>query len=174
MTKKTLKLHLSILILAQIVMSSCYRSTFYLVRHAERLDQSEDTPLSEAGKKRGEDLALLLKDKKIDSVFVSKYQRTLQTAQPLLNELNQKAGVYETKPVTIVANRLKKLKGKNALMVGHNNNVIETARALGAKPTLKSIEHTDYDNLLIVNIKRRLFWEKVSLVETTYGQKTLP
>jgi broad specificity phosphatase PhoE len=73
------------LIIGSLVLSlsSCYTSKIYIVRHAERLDQSADTPLSAAGHQRAKDLAEKLGKENIDSIFVSNYQRTRQTAQPL-------------------------------------------------------------------------------------------
>jgi broad specificity phosphatase PhoE len=58
-----------------------------LVRHADRLDQSEDSPLSPAGEERAQRLAGLLKDVGITAIYTSQFQRTMKTAEPLARAL---------------------------------------------------------------------------------------
>ncbi len=154
-------------------LSSCYTSNIYIVRHAERLDQSPDTPLSAAGHQRAKDLAEKLGKEKIDSIFVSNYQRTRQTAQPLADLLGKQYAIYEPKPINVIVNRLNRLKGKNALVVGHSDTILEIAQGLGAKPSLPKIESSDYDNLFFVTIKKSLFGRKTTLIESIYGASTL-
>lgn len=155
-------------------LSSCYTSKIYIVRHAERLNQTEDTPLSEAGQNRAKVLADSLKSEKIDSIFVTKYQRNHQTAQPLADLLRITPAVYDPKPNSIIVNRLNRLKGKNALVVGHSDTILEIAQGLGTKPSRSKIESSDYDNLLYITVKKRIFGRSISLIESTYGKKTLP
>jgi len=45
----------------------------FLVRHADRLDQSEDSPLSQAGEERAQRLASLLKDAGITAIYTSQF-----------------------------------------------------------------------------------------------------
>ncbi len=65
----------------------------YIVRHAERIDRvhddawigdtrekREDPPLSKRGYQQAKDLGTFLKPKNISKIFVSPFQRTLQTA----------------------------------------------------------------------------------------------
>ena len=155
-------------------LSSCYTSKIYIVRHGERLDQSEDTPLSPAGLQRAKALAENLGKENIDSIFVSKYQRNRQTAQPLVDLLGKQYAIYEPKPIRVIVNRLNHLKGKNALVVGHSDTIIEIAQGLGTRPSLPKIESSDYDNLYFVTIKKTLFGRTATLIESTYGVKTLP
>ncbi len=157
-----------------VCLSSCYTSKIYIVRHAERLDQSADTPLSALGHQRAKDLAERLGKENIDSIFVSKYLRTRQTAQPLADLLGKQCTVYELQPMSsVIVNRLNQLKGKSALVVGHSDTILEIAKGLGTKPTLPKIESSDYDNLFFVTIKKSLFGKKTMLTESTYGTKTL-
>jgi phosphohistidine phosphatase SixA len=157
-----------------VSLSSCYTSKIYIVRHGERLDQSEDTPLSPAGLQRAKDLADNLSKETIDSIFVSKYQRNRQTALPLADLLGKQYAIYEPKPISVIVNRLNHLKGKNALVVGHSDTILEIAQGLGTRPSLPKIESSDYDNLFFVTIKKTLFGKTTTLIESTYGVKTLP
>lgn len=173
MTKVSFK-HWFIICGLLVNLSSCYTSKIYIVRHAERLDQSADTPLSAEGLQRAKALADNLSKENIDSIFVSKYQRTRQTAQPLADYLGKQCTVYELQPMRAIVNRLNQLKGKNALVVGHSDTIIEIAQGLGTKPSLPKIESADFDNLFFVTIKKRLFGRTATLIESTYGAKTLP
>ena len=157
-----------------ISLTACHTSKIYIVRHAERLDQSVDTPLSSAGLQRAKDLADKLGKERIDSIFVSKYQRNHQTAQPLAELLGRSLTIYEHQPVNVIVTRLNGLKSKNALVVGHSDTIIEIAQGLGTKPALPKIESADFDNLFFVTIKKRLFGRTATLIESTYGAKTLP
>jgi phosphohistidine phosphatase SixA len=153
-------------------LSSCSTSTIYIVRHADRLDKSEDSPLSEAGFARAQALKDSLQLKRIDSVFVTQYRRTRQTAEPLMTDKNLNAGVYPPHPTTVIVNRLQRLKGKNALVVGHSDTILEIAKGLGTTPTKTKIESTDYDNLFIVTLKKGLFINSKTLLEKRYGVET--
>lgn len=153
-------------------LSSCSTSTVFIVRHADRLDKSEDSPLSEAGLARAIALKDSLQLKRIDSVYVTQYRRTRQTAEPLMATKNLTAVTYLPHPTTTIVNRLQRLKGKNALVVGHSDTILEIAKGLGTTPSKTKIESTDYDNLLIVTIKKGLFINSKTLLEKRYGVET--
>ncbi len=154
--------------------SGCYTSKIYIVRHAERQDQSEDTPLSEAGHQRAKALADSLAHKGIDYIFVTKYQRNKHTARPLADRLGKQYEIYEPKPISVIVDRLGIIKGKTSLVVGHSDTILEIAQGLGTKPSITKIASTDFDNLFLVTVKKGLFAKKITLKESVYGQKTLP
>ena len=56
--------------------------TIFLVRHADKISDETDAPLSEAGQRRAECLASMLADTHIQQIFTSDLQRTQQTAAP--------------------------------------------------------------------------------------------
>jgi broad specificity phosphatase PhoE len=67
----------------------------YLVRHADKASGNfynsnlriQDDPISEKGRLQAIKLADYLADKNITAIYVSAYQRTLQTAEPLARRL---------------------------------------------------------------------------------------
>jgi hypothetical protein len=59
-------------------------SVFFLVRHAEKVDDSEDPPLSEVGHQRAQTLVSLLRDARIERIYSSDFVRTRDTAAPLI------------------------------------------------------------------------------------------
>ena len=59
------------------------QEAIYIVRHAERADQSADSGLSTKGVGRAYQLRDLLHDAGITSVITTELQRTIETAKPL-------------------------------------------------------------------------------------------
>jgi len=49
--------------------------TIYLVRHADKVSEDTDAPLSDAGRRRAECLASTLADSHIGKIYVSDLQR---------------------------------------------------------------------------------------------------
>jgi broad specificity phosphatase PhoE len=69
--------------------------TFYVLRHADKAKgdffnpqlRHQDEPLSQAGQEQAEKLVTYFADKEITRIYVSAYQRTMQTAAPLAGHL---------------------------------------------------------------------------------------
>ncbi len=162
------------MILTATLFAACSTTHIYIVRHGERLNSSDTTSLSAAGLERAQDLARLMTDKKIDSVFTSNYTRTRQTATPTAQLFGLTMIQYNPRPTEQITNRLKKIKGKNVLVVGHSDTILEIAKQLETKPTISKIEALDFDNILTVTIKRTFGKKKITLEENTYGKQTKP
>lgn len=156
------------------LLTSCTTSHIYIVRHGERLNNTDTTSLSAEGHARARLLAEELAGAGIDSIFCTPYLRTQQTAAPLAGRLSRSITTYPVSPTDAIVNRLKRLRGQNALVVGHSNTVLEIVQGLGKKPALAKIEAGDFDNLYEVTLKRGPFGRTVSLRESTYGRPTPP
>lgn len=148
-----------------LILSACSTSNIYVTRHAERANESDTTSLSAAGLNRAQTLANRLAEERIDSIFVTPYRRTEQTAAPLASRLGLPLTKYPASPVTAITNRLRTFRGKNALVVGHSNTILEIARALGTTPSTPKIEHSDYQHLLFIQVHRTPFGQRVHLHE---------
>ncbi|MBK6931094.1 MAG: histidine phosphatase family protein [Saprospirales bacterium] len=163
-----------ILILAALL-PSC-TTTYYLVRHAERLDNSEDSPLSQAGFARANILRDTLIDKHVAHIYASTKIRTQQTAKPLADALGFAQGQAEnyttyTYPAAdnyagLIAD-LKVVRGKNVLVVGHSDNIPVVIEALCGQ--IVSIPGNDFDNLFVVSIRRWCNKTTKSFAAKTYG-----
>jgi broad specificity phosphatase PhoE len=166
-------LYLTVLISLTILgLSSCSTSTIYIVRHAEKVSEADTTSLSPVGFERAEDLANTLINADIDSILTTPYRRTRQTAEPLARQLNLPIVSYSARSPAEIVQRLERMKGKNALVVGHSNTILEIAKGLGAKPRMEKIASDDFDNLLRITLERGLFGKSVRLRESTYGEAT--
>jgi broad specificity phosphatase PhoE len=122
----------------------------FLVRHADRLDASEDTPLSKAGKARAQLLARMLKETGITAIYTSHFQRTIKTAEPLATSL-------QITPVSIPVDDLeglfKRIQTKNrdeiVLIVGHDSTVPVLLKMFGHRADI-TIAPAEYDNLFVL------------------------
>lgn len=148
-----------------LFITSCSTSNIYITRHAERANESDTTSLSVAGLTRARALADRLANEHIDSIFVTPYRRTEQTATPLASRLGLPLTKYPAAPVTVITNRLRTFRGKNALVVGHSNTILEIAKGLGVIPSMKKIEHSEYQNLLFIRMRHTPFGQRVQLYE---------
>ena len=147
--------------------SSC-TSYFYVVRHAERLDNNSDSPLSETGFARAQVLKDTLKPISISKIFASTYLRTRQTAQPTADDKNLSLTLYDPDTTAGLITRLKKIKGSRVLVTGHSDNVPAIVAGL-SNQTVPAIASNDFDNFYVIKI-RYFFGVKRWLWHKTYGQ----
>ncbi len=120
----------------------------YLVRHAEKVDDSADPDLSEAGRVRAAELARFLGEAGVTSVFSSDFKRTRRTAEPLAETLDLTIDTYDPRDPAATAQKLRSREGR-ILVVGHSNTVPGLVLALGGGP-VRAIEDNEYDRLYIV------------------------
>jgi len=120
----------------------------FLVRHAEKVDESADPPLDDSGRARAEKLATLLAGAGIEHVLSSDYVRTLDTAAPLTKRLGLDTEPYDPRDLPAVAARILETPGRY-LIVGHSNTTPKLAELLGGDPH-GSISDEEYDRLYIL------------------------
>lgn len=153
-----------------IFLTSC-QSSFYIVRHAEKGTQpANNPPLTEAGSQRAEDLKKILLDKKITDIYSTQTLRTESTAKPLADAINVSVQSYDARNQTAFIEKLKQMKKKNVLIVGHSNTIRHIINGLYEKDTIKKdLEDAEYNNLFIV--KRKFFpVQKKTFTRLTYGK----
>jgi broad specificity phosphatase PhoE len=125
--------------------------TIYLVRHADKISDETDAPLSDAGHRRAECLANTLADAQIQQIFTSDLQRTQQTAAPLAEKLHlTPVAIPLSKPDELIE-AIRSGKAANVLVVWHDATLPKIMRALGA-PEIKPIAHTEYDRFFILTL----------------------
>jgi phosphohistidine phosphatase SixA len=136
------------LLLAPVVARA--QEAIYIVRHAERLDQSPDSPLSTDGVGRSYKLRDLLREAGVTHIFTSELRRTIDTAKPLAEALRLTPQPLPGTEVSTLASRLASLGPRDrALVVGHSNTVPQLLSALKIDPPV-TIADADYDNLFII------------------------
>jgi 2,3-bisphosphoglycerate-dependent phosphoglycerate mutase len=141
----------------------------YIVRHAEKLvanPSDKDPELSEEGRLRAEALMKKLKGGQIDSIFTTNYKRTKLTGFPLADKIGLSIKTYEPNEIKSLASSWKKnALGKNILVVGHSNTVLEIIEAFGGTRPVKELTDDDYDYLFELTIKG----SKVDVNVSRYG-----
>jgi broad specificity phosphatase PhoE len=126
------------------------QETVFLVRHAERLDDTTDPPLSSEGTARAQRLADTLRDAGITAVFSTQFRRTVDTGRPLADRLG-----LAVVPVTAgqhgeLIRQIRALGPKaRVLVVGHSDTVPELLTAFGHPNTI-AIAKPEYDNLFVI------------------------
>ena len=105
--------------------------TVFLVRHAEKAEDSRDPELSRPGHARAAELAVLLGDRGIEHVHSTDFIRTRDTAGPVAATLGVE--LYDPSDLPAFAARLGRDGGRH-LVVGHSNTTPPLVELLGGKP----------------------------------------
>lgn len=127
------------------------QEVIFLVRHTEQAGAgSTDPPLTEAGKERAKRLAVILKDAGINQIFVTKWIRTVQTADPIAKSLKVHTKIYERDDVDGFVARLRTEHAQDRiLIIAHSRPITPLLKALGHPETIE-IAPLEYDNLFVV------------------------
>ena len=129
-------------------------STFYLIRHAEkvRVDKSENNPaLNEKGILRAQNWKNYFLDKEISKIYSTDYKRTIRTAQPLAINNNIETIIYSTSDFKF-DDFIKSNIGENTLVVGHSITIPDFVNELINEEYYTQIEDLNNSNLYVVSI----------------------
>lgn len=124
-------------------------SVFFLVRHAEKVDETDGSPLTEQGQRRAETLANLLRDSGVQSIYSSDFVRTRSTGAPLARQLDLDVEIYDHKKLSAFAQQLLDSPAGRYLVVGHSNTTPQLAGLLGGEPGTE-IQTMEYDRLYML------------------------
>lgn len=139
----------------------------FLVRHAEKEDESRDPELSETGNERAELLAEILVDGELNYIHSTDYIRTINTAKPVADKLGIEINIYDPNNLPELYTELHKTGGRH-LVVGHSNTTPELVQLLGGNPGSEIEESSEYDRLYILSADDA---GKVNTVLLRYGDK---
>ncbi len=136
-------------ILAVPAVASAQKAVF-VVRHAERLDDSPDAPLSDAGRARAVRLAAILKDAGVSTIYATQWQRTQQTVAPLASAMTLPVQQVQSKDIAgLVATLRAKHANDVVVVAAHSDSAPLIVAALGAANAI-TIAPDEYDNLFVV------------------------
>lgn len=127
----------------------------YLVRHAEKQladPANKDPDLTEQGQQRAAQLARILRDSGIKSIYSTDYRRTRQTAAPLAEKLQLPVTNYDPADLSALADRLRE-SSDNTLVVGHSNTTPQLVELLGGDSVSAIDEAREYDRLYILVLR---------------------
>ena len=128
-------------------------TTFFIVRHAEKVDASRDPDLSAAGHARAQTLAKRLDGQLLAAIYATEFKRTSQTIAPSAQARSLAIKPYPSaQPAAEFVARLKASHPRgNVLIAGHSNTVPAIVAALCACDIAPMPDH-EYDRLSIVTI----------------------
>jgi broad specificity phosphatase PhoE len=152
-----------------VLLASCGTTHYcYIVRHAEKKDNTPLSLLSVTGHERAALLRDSLMDKKIAKIFATTLVRTQETAQPLATALDQPVVIYRHDAIDSIAGVIKQLSKKNILVVGHSGTIPRIIQSLTGDKVTRNLE-AEYDNLFIIETKKG----NRRLRQTKYGEVSL-
>ena len=142
----------------------------FLVRHAEKIDQSKDPDLSAEGLERALTLAGALRNAGIEYVHSSDFIRTRDTAAPLAEAQGLEVELYDPDNLPVLAEKLLRTGGRH-LVVGHSNSTPALVKLLGGDPGAEINEEGEFDRLYIVTVAKD---KSVNSVMLRYGNIYIP
>ena len=122
----------------------------FLVRHAEKVDESDDPPLSSKGDARAEALARHLAGAGVKAIFVTQYRRTGLTAAPLASRLGIAPVRLHSDAIDELVERLRTRHATDVVLyVGHSGSLPKVLKAYG-HPEPVEIPDDQYDSLFVL------------------------
>ena len=139
------------LFILQISFGQQSTTTYYFIRHAEKVDNSQNPDLSETGLERANLWNTIFSEVRFDEIYSTDYKRTIQTATPTAIAKNIQIKLYNPKTIAIDSFKKETL-GKKVLIVGHSNTTPNLVNQFINQKIYADIEDTTFGNLYIVTI----------------------
>lgn len=143
------------LIIAFIVLQSSFgqsaTTTYYFIRHGEKVDNSKNPDLSESGHERAAVWRELFSEIKLDAIYSTDYKRTLQTVTPTAISHQLIIAKYDPKTIDIESFKKDNL-GKKVLIVGHSNTIPNFVNQMINQNMYGDIDDSTFGNLYILTI----------------------
>jgi 2,3-bisphosphoglycerate-dependent phosphoglycerate mutase len=126
-------------------------TTYYFIRHAEKVDNSKNPDLSEIGLERAKIWNEIFSEINIDAIYSTDFKRTFQTVTPTANF--KKVTIINYSPKTLDIELFKKnTLGKKVLVVGHSNTIPNFVNQIINKKIYNDMDDVTFGNLYIVTI----------------------
>ena len=147
-----MKLLLTIFLVFSIPENDC--STFYLIRHAEKVRTNKsdrDPKLNEKGILRALNWKEYFLDKDITKIYSTNYKRTLETVKPFQEAIGLATILYSPSSIDY-KDFISSNKGEIVLVVGHSNTIPNFVNELINDQVYAQIDDLNNSNLYIVNL----------------------
>jgi len=145
-------------VIAGVPAAAADTTTVILVRHAEKMTDSSDPELSEAGVARAAALVRVLADVKLSAIFSTPFKRTTETVAAIGAERGIDVVItaieegLEKHVADVVRRVTQDHPGETVLVVGHSNTVPAILGGLGIHGA-PALSEKDYDDLFVVTIE---------------------
>ncbi|MFV8366321.1 histidine phosphatase family protein [Flavobacterium sp. XS1P27] len=139
------------LFVLQISFGQQSTTTYYFIRHAEKVDNSQNPDLSDIGLERANLWNKIFSEISFDEIYSTDYKRTIQTATPTATTKKIQIKLYNPKTIAIESFQKETL-GKKVLIIGHSNTTPNFVNQIINQKIYADIEDTTFGNLYIVTI----------------------
>lgn len=152
---------ISVLVLGASVATYCYArpgqdksniTMVYIIRHAEKVDESSNADLSEKGLERAKMLKWMLRDVKFDEIYSTNVPRTKNTVASIAKSRGLKIIDYSPGHMELSKRIRKKSQALTILVSGHSNTIPRLLAELGTPIKEKILK--GFDDLFVVIINR--------------------
>lgn len=126
-------------------------TVIYLLRHAEKVDNTADPDLSVEGEARAQVYASILQDKNLTAIFSTPYIRTRKTAEPTASMHGLAIQEYDPAQPEDLVSILKTLSG-TVLVIGHSNTIPELVNMLTGE-NMPDLDERVYDRVYRVTLE---------------------
>ena len=157
------------LIVAALASTAAAQQAVIVVRHAEKMDQSDDAGLSPDGLRRAKALADLLRGAGVTHIIATEFRRTQDTAAPLAAALGLPVDRVPARDFAALAAKIHGFEPDAiVLIVGHSNTIPPMLATLGW-PNQLDIKDPDYDNVFVLTPRPG---QRAAMVRLKYGKRT--
>ncbi len=139
-----------------LLLAGCCSSTvttIVVVRHAERLNSTDASPLSPAGFQRARALRHALDSAGIQTVFVSDKLRSRQTADSLRIAHSLPQVQIPKDSISELVDSLRARSGQRLLVVGHSDTVPQIIAAFGIEAP--PLSESEFDKMFVLTVRQR-------------------
>ncbi|TDE07138.1 phosphoglycerate mutase family protein [Flavobacterium sandaracinum] len=126
-------------------------TTYYFIRHAEKVDSSKNPDLSLKGMERANHWNKIFAEVDFDLVYATDFKRTVQTASPTATAKKRIITIYDPKNIAIESFK-KETVGKKVLIVGHSNTIPNFVNQIINQKTYEDIGDSTFGNLYLVTL----------------------
>ena len=124
-------------------------TTIFLIRHAEKQDDTKNTDLSAEGFERAENWRKYFENTQIDAFYSSGFQRARHTCQPMAFSRDKNIMIYKNHLMNL-KDIIAKNRGKTVLIVGHSNRIPTFINSLLGEEKYPEILESEFGNLYII------------------------
>ena len=136
-------------------------STYYFIRHAEKVISEDSNPeLDSLGELRARHWTEIFKNISFDAVYSTDYIRTRNTATPTAKSKGLELVLYHPSKIDYTK-FLAETKRKIVLVVGHSNTTPVFVNKIIGIEKYKLIDDKNYGNLYIVEITENAITDKL-------------
>ena len=136
-----------------IIDTAAQEKTILLIRHAEKIDDSQDPELSPQGKERAQRLVKTIGKYKPGGFFSTDFKRTRDTLAPLAAKREKKIEIYDPRKPQELIDTIMKSKTKRFVISGHSNTIPGLANLIAKKEVFRNLNDSEHSVIWLVRLK---------------------